>query len=321
VNKVLKKSGSTMLNLLRGLKSKHGINVKSGTQAQTLITDHVAALPVYQSASTKKKDGDRLVALFIAEDMRPISIVEGKGFKKMMLKMDPRYQLPSRRTISKKIIPSLTEEEKSRVCNNLKNAEAVALTTDAWSSITCTSFMAVTSHFLDNHGTLCSKMLDCSRFHQHHTAENIKTRLLEVIAWFDLSMKVVCVVMDNAANVKKAVVESGFPNLPCFAHTLNLIVTDAFKNFEVFEPLRQRIAALAMRIHCSNNAKEDFIKTLERLGKPMKMPIQDVKTRWNSVFQMLDRFMELQEVIVLFSTTESAKTSPTPTMTGSWPQM
>jgi hypothetical protein len=71
--------------------------------------------------------------------------------------------------------------------------------------------------------------------------------------------------------------------------------------------LRQRIAALATRIHCSNNEKEDFIKTLERLGKPMKMPIQDVKTRWNSVFQMLDRFMELQEVIVLFSTTESGK--------------
>jgi hypothetical protein len=67
---------------------------------------------------------------------------------------------------------------------------------------------------LDNHGTLCSKMLDCSPFHQHHTAENINTRLLEVIAWFDVSMKVVCVVTDNAANVKKAVDKSGFPNLP-----------------------------------------------------------------------------------------------------------
>jgi hypothetical protein len=257
--------------------------------------------------SIKKKERDRLVAEFIAEDIRPISVVEGNGFKRLVEKLDPRYQLPCRRTLSKNIIPSLAEEEKGRIADDLKFADTIALTTDTWTSLTSTSFMSVTAHFLNDEEILSSKMLDCSSFHERHTSENLKERLLDVIADFDVSEKVVCIVSDNATNITKAVIDSGIPWLPCFAHTLNLVVTDVLKKFLEFEPLCTRISDFTTRLHRSNNAKDDFVKCLTRLGMKIRMPIKDVKTRWNSVFSMLKRFGELKDAIVLFQTMESGR--------------
>jgi hypothetical protein len=258
-------------------------------------------------SSIKKKERDRLVALFIAEDLRPISVVEGKGLRRLVERLDPRYTLPTRLTLVKTLIPSLVGEEKDKIAEDLKFADAVCLTTDLWSSITCTSFMAMTAHFLNGDGFLVSKLLDCSRFEGRHTSENLTTRILDVIADFDISEKVVGIVSDNAANIKKAVADSGYPSIGCFAHSLNLVVMDALKHFHEFAPLCKRISDFATLLHRSNNAKEDFVKCQKRLGMKLLVPIKDVKTRWNSVFSMLKRFGELKEAIVLFQTTDHGR--------------
>ena len=39
--------------------------------------------------------------------MPTFSVVQGSGFHKLMEKLDPRYQLPSRKTLSDKVIPTL----------------------------------------------------------------------------------------------------------------------------------------------------------------------------------------------------------------------
>lgn len=108
--KVIKKFGSVTSNLIRHITKVHGTNIEG--PKQTLMTDHIEGPKKYPTTSMKKKALDNCCALFIAKDMRPINIVEGDGFKKFVATLDPKYQLPSRQTITKSIIPRLTEDTK-----------------------------------------------------------------------------------------------------------------------------------------------------------------------------------------------------------------
>lgn len=115
---VLKRNGSTTSNLIRHIKKKHGGPRPS--RQQSLITDHTTratelATTKYPTTSIRKKELDKEVALFIAQDLRPTSIVNGAGFKSFCLKMDPRYQLPSRQSLREKIIPKLEADEKAKL--------------------------------------------------------------------------------------------------------------------------------------------------------------------------------------------------------------
>jgi len=68
----------------------------------------------------------------------------------------------------------------------------------------------------------------------NHSAQNIADTLQEVLASWDLLEKTVCVVTNNASSMIKACELLKIRNIPCFAHTLNLVVQDGlkFKNDE-----------------------------------------------------------------------------------------
>ena len=72
--------------------------------------------------------------MFIAADMRPYSVVQNEGFKHMLKVLEPRYDIPSRTHFSEKIVPSLYEQEKKRVVDELSRASSVALRTNGWTS-------------------------------------------------------------------------------------------------------------------------------------------------------------------------------------------
>lgn len=209
----------------------------------------------------------------------------------------------------------------------MAKVEAVAITTDSWTSVSCTSFVATTVHFvLDD--KLQMRLLDCSSFHQRSTAVNLKDKLLDVLNDFYIKDKVICVVTDNAANVKKAVQvsisfisefyvqalinpyifqEANLKGMGCFAHGLNLAVSEALKSTEGFEKLRQKMSDLVTLLHRSHLSKDEFEACRVRLNLPKKVLIPDVRTRWNSVYMMLERYLELKDAVTLFQTKEAAK--------------
>ena len=60
-------------------------------------------------------------------------------------------------------------------------------------------------------------------------------------------------------------------------------------------------------LHRSHISKDDFKDCISRLNLPSKMLVQDVKTRWNSVFEMLESYIDLKEAVIIFQAKESAK--------------
>lgn len=67
----------------------------------------------------------------------------------------------------------------------------------------------------------------------NHTSENIATEINLIIKDWDIVNKVVTIVTYNAFSMIKACQILKIRHLPCFAHTLNLVVQDSLELKEV----------------------------------------------------------------------------------------
>lgn len=90
----------------------------------------------------------------ISKEFQLFSLVKNDEFKKLVHLLNPAYKLPSRKTLSKSLLPQIFNKTKERVKNNLNNAQFIAFTTDGWTSINNDSFVAVTVHLMDRYNRI-----------------------------------------------------------------------------------------------------------------------------------------------------------------------
>ncbi|XP_018570925.1 zinc finger BED domain-containing protein 1-like [Anoplophora glabripennis] len=188
--------------------------------------------------------------------------------KKFVNALNPNYELPSRKTVSNTMLPATYEEE---------------------------NFMAVTAHFIDDNFKSHSALLDCVSYGENHTSINLASQLKLIIQEWNLEGKILMVISDNAANIKKAIKEElQLKHFGCYAHTINLIALDSLKHATKILDKVKSIVAFCKRI-TSGMAK--LIDQQKQQGRDPKRLVQDVVTRWNSTYYMVDRFVELEEPI------------------------
>ncbi|XP_073728840.1 E3 SUMO-protein ligase ZBED1-like [Misgurnus anguillicaudatus] len=226
--------------------------------------------------------------------MQPLSVVEDKGFRAFVNTLDPKYRIPCRQT-TKQLILERYSKEKQALKDQLTAVQSVCLTTDLWTSVAMESYISVTAHYISDDFSLQSKLLEVEGFEGRHTADAIATHLRSIILEWGLQDKVFCVTTDNGANVVAAVKKLNMRHLPCFAHTLNLIVKDSLAAVTELDDLRSKVRRVVGFFRSSCTAKEK----LDNLQKDLKMPqlrlLQEVETRWNSTYLMLERFFNLRE--------------------------
>ncbi|KAK0137855.1 Zinc finger BED domain-containing protein 1 [Merluccius polli] len=83
----------------------------------------------------------------------------------------------------------------------------------------------------------------------------------------------------------------------CVAHTLNLIVKKSLDLTPVLSAIRTKARRLVGYFRSSTTAKKTLALIREQMGKPKLKLIQEVETRWNSTFQMLQRLVEQREPV------------------------
>ncbi len=183
----------------------------------------------------------------------------------------------------------------------VQKTSSVAVTTDLWTSLTTSSFMAITIHYWDDDsGILCSKTVECCRFSGKHAGEAIAEKM-EFMKEFELREKIPAITSDNCANMVKAVRLVNKTYIPCFAHKLNLVVTDALDAVPGVGALRDKVSATVALMKRSSSAKECLEECERLLGvQPFKPLIQGVVTRWNSFYKMLHRFQKFKDSLMLF---------------------
>ena len=139
----------------------------------------------------------------------------GQWFQKSVRTLDPQYEMPSRRTIMRKILPAKYEEVReshkgNQPFNSLGHSHRYL------------DFMP--EKVLDTH------VFETFKFNKNHTADNIVKELKRVVNNWGIAQKVVFAVTDNASNMVAAIAKAGWQHVPCFTHTLNFIVKDSSDN-------------------------------------------------------------------------------------------
>ena len=269
--------------------------------AQTKQTS-LTAMYVHRPASVARQK--RLTALLlkmIVRDFQFFSIVEDEGFRELVHALDPSYMIPTRHQLSKELLVGKYQQAVDSVRRVLSTAEAVSLTTDSWTSICTENYIAVTAHYVTADFHLGSCLLECLRYTERHTADNLCREMRRVIGEWELEEKLVAIVTDNAANITAAVRQlqqsDGYwavKHLPCFAHTLNLVVQQAVQSIN---DLKMKVKNIVTYFHQSTVAAAKLEELQEQM-KPNQRPLKlknDVVTRWNSTLHMCQRMCEVQE--------------------------
>lgn len=250
-------------------------------------------LPPTSSRATKITQS---VIYFICKDMRPLSVVENDGFRHMLTTLEPRYTIPSRQHITDTALPNLYKQVKATVLDAVGSAGRVALTCDAWTSRATESYVTITAHHVTDEWKLASHVLQTRAMHESHTGENIATLLREAVNEWGLEEKDPIVVTDNAANMAVAARLAEMSHLQCFAHSLNLASQKALK-LPTVARLLGRIRRVVAFFRRSTIASYQLKIKQEQLQLPKHKLIIDVVTRWNSSYDMTERFLEQQPAI------------------------
>lgn len=148
----------------------------------------------------------------------------------------------------------------------------MCLTTDGWTSLSNTSFVAVTAHYIDQNSIHKSVLLGCSEFEPWH---NWNYLISEAANW-GISNKISGVITDNAPNIVAAVKSTTWRNFPCFAHTVNLIVQHGLN---VIKEELDNVKAIVQYFKHSSTAESRLAAMQSQMELPPLKLKQSVVTR------------------------------------------
>jgi hypothetical protein len=242
--------------------------------------------------------------------------------------------LPSATTIRRRLRDIVQDRQRSILRTLPKNAK-ISIALDCWTSPYNQAFMAITGYFVDERWTYQEVLLGFKPLYGSHTGQNLSNVLLETLVNLEIQDRVFGLTTDNASN-NKTLVDSldqvlssdvTIIRTPCLAHVIQLCLSQLLDRLKATPQNdsaetkwtdRQSAAAkanaqqqkreisytlnkvryLAIYIHASPQRREVFL-SLQK-SEPKLVPIQDVRTRWNSTFLMLRRAKRLRAFFAPF---------------------
>lgn len=135
-----------------------------------------------------------------------------------------------------------------------------------------------------------------------HTSDRIATKLIDLMSkWpvFNDEKIQKFIVTDNGKNIVGAVreLQNTWTWLPCFAHIIQLCISDAKKHVQAVENVLSRARAIVTHFHHSAVANNLLCKEQEKQNAPKHVLVQMVATRWNSEYYMLQRLLEQRSCV------------------------
>ena len=227
-----------------------------------------------------------------ALDLGPINLVACRGFLAFVIKLNPDYKVPCRKTVTQNLI-LLHEEGKKSLIELMNDAPGVSITTDLWTSTATRGYITVTGHFIASDWKMHSNILATRALDDKHSGENIADAIINIKQEFKIQT-IMGFVTDNAGNMLTAAQHASFSRWPCFSHTLQLAVGDGIK----IPAIRDALAFARKLVgHFSHSATSSEALRQKRKDIGIKKPlavVQDVCTRWNSQYLMAKRLIELR---------------------------
>ncbi|XP_026471184.1 zinc finger BED domain-containing protein 1-like [Ctenocephalides felis] len=312
---VLKTCGNTT-NLSKHLKSRHPNVLQIASSSSSTSTSVTAfcrneipakrqkrseetlnpIMRAFEARASIQPGGDRhnmitnAVLYYICVDHKPINAVKRRDFINLLKTIESSYHLPSD-THFKNLLSTKYNSMKYLLKSELQLKDFYSLTCDIWAdALNMVSYLGITIHYLSGE-KLKSANLETISLPERHTGDYIKEKLTSVIGDWELNVsKITAIVTDNGSNMVCGIrnffiaYNSSDKHQSCFAHAINLIVDKAISDVMATDKLREA--------------------QIESAGEPLKL-ILDVKTRWNSCYYMLERFVKLAPYVAQVTISDS----------------
>ncbi|XP_065643081.1 zinc finger BED domain-containing protein 4-like [Hydra vulgaris] len=168
----------------------------------------------------------------------------------------------------------------------------------------------MTAHWLNNEFSQQRAVLRVMHFPESHTGKNISEYLHKGLRSFEIPhTKIHIVLRDNAANMVAGVRDSGFKSIPCFIHTIQLCIHDSILSQQSVKEILVCWRRLATHFHHSPTAAAKLEAIQEQLGTNKHRLIQDVTTRWNSSYNMIERMLDQRVPLATYTANHATQST------------
>ncbi|XP_061340052.1 zinc finger BED domain-containing protein RICESLEEPER 1-like [Gastrolobium bilobum] len=246
-----------------------------------------------------EKFRELLIAAIIMHDL-PFQFTEWQGIRTLLLYLRADLNIITRNTVKADCV-KLHKREKDRCLNMLKeNTSRVSLTSDLWTSLNTDGFICLTAHFVDKSWHLHKRVLNFGFMPPPHTGISLAEKIHTFLKDWGLDGNFFSITLDNAsANdvcvqfLRDQLLIGGgllcngeFFHVRCCAHILNLIVQEGLKEVDAsIVKVRESVKY----VKGSQARKQKFLQCVAQSSLASRRGCrQDVPTRWNSTFLMLD---------------------------------
>lgn len=262
----------------------------------------------------RKQAITKSIGEMIAVDMQPFGLVEDTGFTRLMKVLEPRYKLPSAMHFSRTVIPDMYMSVKAIIQERVDKAQHVSFTSDAWTSDNnLHAFLSLTAHWIDSNWERQYAFLQLRLLEGSHTGEMLAAELLSIMEdWKIVGDRRGILLRDNGSNMVKAARVAKISDLGCYIHTLQLVVGESLKTQRAVKDSIATARGIVGHFRHSSKATDHLKRIQESLNSnradddtdqllPAHRLIQDVSTRWNSTYYMLERLLEQKRAIGVYS--------------------
>jgi hypothetical protein len=169
------------------LVKRRKLEVEASANTQLTIETAVMRKSIYPSTSTQKKKIDQALISMVVNDLVLPSMIEDNGFNNFVSALDPRYVLPSRKTLMRSLIPTRYNLVKASFLQQLREVNSCAITTNFWSACNAENYITVTCHFINSTWELKSCVLATYQVKISRTAKNISAELMKIAIEWDIT--------------------------------------------------------------------------------------------------------------------------------------
>ncbi|KAL0011073.1 hypothetical protein SO802_006181 [Lithocarpus litseifolius] len=246
----------------------------------------------------------------------PFRFVEYTSIRAIFAYLCPEATIITR-NIARSDLIKMHGREKEKIKFMLKDAPSrISLTSDLWTSVITNGYMCITAHFIDRNWVLQKRVLNFCFMLPPHNGVSLFEKMYNLLCEWEIENKVFSVTLDNASSndvsvdilrtqlsIRKALVCNGeFFHLRCFAHILNLIVQDGLKEIDI---AIQKIRESVKYVKVSQVRKQKFLESVNQMSLDGKRGSQEVPTRWNSIFLMIENALYYRRAFFHLELTES----------------
>lgn len=261
----------------------------------------------YPPNHPKAQAWNRNITELLCESALPYSFISSKAFKKFMGRADSQYNVPTKSFFSKKAVPQLYEAVCENIARELKRSSCpfIHITAHVWSGDLTSYYLSLTAHWSvmspeadqpteRKYAVLCVK-----RFPKELTEVSIQQELIRQANLWLMSnaLSPGFFISNRDFNLVQAIKGANCTYIPCFTHSLNLLVKDFLQNNRYIAGM----LAVARKVcgHFIHSARARRI--LAGLQYQNNLPKQSLKLEtvphWTSTFYMLQRLLEQQKAV------------------------